>query len=82
MKNYPAIYKKLHSWYIIPCEIVKNNVGGKSHQLKFICVATASYTLGFLMTKSPGLVFLVKPKISKQTFFGIFIHGKNAYHTI
>ena len=36
--------------------------------MQFICVITASYTLGFRMTKSPGLVFQMKHKISKQNF--------------
>ena len=63
--------------------------------MQFICLVTASYTLGFFMTKSPGLVFRMKPKFSKQIFFGIFIanfplvknachinskNGKKAYH--
>ena len=56
-KIYLAIYKKFHFWYTIPCENVIINLGGKNHQMQFICVATASYNLGFLMTKSPGLVF-------------------------
>ena len=49
------------------------------------CSLSAWYlpvTLGFLMTKSPGLVFRMKHKMSKQIFFGIFIYGKNACHTI
>ena len=50
--------------------------------MQFICVVTASYTLDFLMTKSPELVFWMKQKFSKQIFFGIFIYGKNAYQTI
>ena len=51
--------------------------------MQFICVVTASYTLGFLMTKSPGLVFRMKHKIlKKEMFFGVFMYGKNAYHTI
>ena len=57
-KNYLVINKKLPFWYIIPRENVKINVGGKNRQMQFICVVTASYTLGFLMTKSPGLCFI------------------------
>ena len=37
---------------------------------------TASYTLGFLMTKCPGLMFRMKHKISKEIFFDILIYGK------
>ena len=37
--------------------------------MQFICVVTASYTLGFLMTKNPWLVFRLKHEISKQKFF-------------
>ena len=36
--------------------------------MQFICVVTASYTLGFLMTKNPSLVFPLKRKISQQNF--------------
>ena len=50
--------------------------------MQFICVVTAGYTLGFLMTKSPALVFRMKHKISKLIFFGIFIYGKNVSQTI
>ena len=50
--------------------------------MQFICVVTASYTLGFLMTKKPRLVFRLNHEISKQIFFGIFIHGKHACHTV
>ena len=49
--------------------------------MQFICVVTASYTLGFLMTKTSWLAFQMKHEISKQ-FFHIFFYGKNAYHTI
>ena len=37
--------------------------------MQFICVVFASYTLGFLMTKNPWLVFRLKHEISKQKFF-------------
>ena len=43
--------------------------------MQFICVVTASYTLGFLMTKNSWLVFQMKHKVSKQTFC-IFTYGK------
>ena len=76
-KNYLAVFKKLHFCYMFPHKNVLT-LGGKYHKMRFICVVTASYTLGFLMTKSPGLVFRMKHKISKQTklFFGIFIVWK------
>ena len=45
------------------------NVTLKNHQMQFICVVTARYTLGFLMTKNPWLVFRLKHEISKQNFF-------------
>ena len=34
--------------------------------MQFICVVTASYSLSFLMTKNPWLVFWLKHEISKQ----------------
>ena len=37
--------------------------------MQFICVIKASYTLGFLMTKNPWLVFRMKHKSSKQNNF-------------
>ena len=37
--------------------------------MQFICVVTASYTLGFLMTQKPWLVFRLNHEISNQTFF-------------
>ena len=37
--------------------------------MQFICVVTASYTLCFLMTKNPWLLFRLKLEISKQNFF-------------
>ena len=37
--------------------------------MHFICVVTASYTLGYLMTKTSWLVFRLKPEVSKQKFF-------------
>ena len=37
--------------------------------MQIICVVTASYTLGFLMTKNPWLVFRLKDEISKQKIF-------------
>ena len=37
--------------------------------MQFICVVTGSYTLGFLMTKNPWLVFRLKHEVSKQKFF-------------
>ena len=37
--------------------------------MQFICEVTASYSLGFLMTKNPWLVFRLKHEISKQKFF-------------
>ena len=37
--------------------------------MQFLCMVTASYTLGFLMTKNPWLVFRLKHKISKQKAF-------------
>ena len=67
---------------MIPYENVKINVVGKNQQKQFICVVIASYTLGFLMTKRPELVFRMKHKVSKEIFFGIFFYGKNACHTI
>ena len=36
--------------------------------MQFICVVTARYTLGFLMTKNPSLVFRLKHEILKQNF--------------
>ena len=72
-KSCLAIYKKLHFWYIIPYENVNFKVGDKNHQIQFICQVTASYTLGFVMTKSPGLVCLMKQS---------FNLWKNTYHTI
>ena len=39
--------------------------------MQSICMVTASYTLGFLMTEKPWLVFRMKHKMSKQKFFVI-----------
>ena len=50
--------------------------------MQFLCVVSASYTLGCLVTKNPWLVFQLKHEISKQNFFCIFVYGKNVYHTI
>ena len=61
-KNYLAIYKKLHFCYIIPCEKIKINLHGYNHQKQFICVVTSGYTLGFLLTKNPWVVFRMKLK--------------------
>ena len=44
--------------------------------MQFICVVTASYTLGFFMTKNPWLVFRLKHEISKQTIFEFSIMEK------
>ena len=43
--------------------------------MQLICMVTASYTLGFLMTKNPWLVFRLNHEISKQNFLSI-IYGK------
>ena len=45
--------------------------------MQFICVVTASYTLGFRMTKSPGLDFRTRfrarfPKKIQNIFFLVF----------
>ena len=40
--------------------------------MQFSCVVAASYTMSFLMTKNPWLVFRMKHKISKQIFFLYF----------
>ena len=53
---------------MIPCEKVKINFYGYNHQMQFMSVVTASYTLGFLMTKIPWLVVRLKHEISKQKF--------------
>ena len=37
--------------------------------MQFTCVVSASYTLGFLKTKNPWLVFRWKYEISKQICF-------------
>ena len=37
--------------------------------MQCICVETTSYTLGFLMTKNPWLVFGLRHEISKHKFF-------------
>ena len=37
--------------------------------MQFTCVVTASYTLGFLKTKNPWLVFRLEYEISKQICF-------------
>ena len=50
--------------------------------MQFICVVTASYTLGFLMKKNPWFVLRKKHKFSEQKVFCAFIYGKNAVHTI
>ena len=43
--------------------------------MQFICVVTANYTLGFLMTKSPGLDFRTKfrARFSKKNSKYIFL---------
>ena len=63
--------------------------------MQFICVVTASYSLGFFMTKNPWVVFRLKHEISKQNVFEysymekMYIiqfqyhtYGKNAYLAI
>ena len=47
-------------WYIFSCENVKFNLTLKPTK--------DSYTLGFLRTKNPWLVFRLKYKFSKQNF--------------
>ena len=55
-------------WYIFLCENVKFNLTLKP--------PNASYTLGFLMTKTPWLVFQLKHKFSKQIFLEFSIMEK------
>ena len=76
------VWKKCLSCYFHIIPNVKINIGGKNHQMLFICVVTASYTLGFLMTKSPGLVFRMKHKISNKYFLVFSLMEKNAYQTV
>ena len=50
--------------------------------MQFICLITASYTLGLLMTKNPLLVFRMKHESSKQKLFVFSFMEKNRCHTI
>ena len=50
--------------------------------MQFICMVTASYTLGFLKSRNPRLVFRLKHEITKKEIFCIFIYGKKVSHTI
>ena len=44
--------------------------------MQFMSVVTASYTLGFLMTKIPWLVVRLKHEISKQKFLDFLLWKK------